>query len=154
MKTMKKHILLLLLAAFGFYAEAQMYSYKKPVTREEQLNEQYCSPLFKTAHGTIFDFTENVAAQSYTNVLYWLQGRVAGLNVYTSRTGVAVPLIRNQLATVYIDEIPVQLSYVNMLTTADIAMIKIIKGPFAGNMMYGNGGAVAIYTLRGEEEED
>lgn len=151
---MKKHILLLFLLALGFLAEAQMYSNKRPVTREEQLNEQYCSPLFKTAHGTIFDFTDNVAAQGYTNVLYWLQGRVAGLSVYTSRTGVAVPVIRNQRATVYIDEMPVQLSYVNMLSTADIAMIKIIKGPFGGNMMYGNGGAVAIYTLRGEEEED
>ena len=151
---MKKHILLLLLLALGFFADAQMYSNKKPITREEQLNEQYCSALFKTAHGTIFDFTDNVTAQGYTNILYWLQGRVAGLDVYTSRTGVAVPVIRNQRATVYIDEMPVQLSYVNMLSTADIAMIKIIKGPFGGNMMYGNGGAVAIYTLRGEEEEE
>ncbi len=149
---MKKLIFLLLLLALGFISEAQMYSYKKPISREEQLNEQYCSPLFKTAHGTIFDFTDNLAAQGYTNVLYWLQGRVAGLNVYTSRTGVAVPVIRNQHATVYIDEMPVQLSYVSMLSVADIAMIKIIKGPFGGNMMYGNGGAVAIYTLRGEED--
>ena len=151
---MKKQILLLLLLLFGSLAQAQMYNGKKQITKEEQLNEQYCSSLFKSAHGTIFDFTDNVTAQGYTNVLYWLQGRVAGLDVYTSRTGVAVPVIRNQRATVYIDEMPVQLSYVNMLSTADIAMIKIIKGPFGGNMMYGNGGAVAIYTLRGEEEEE
>ena len=151
---MKKHILLLLLVALGLIVEAQMYSNKRLVSREEQLNEEYCSPMFKTAHGTIFDFTDDVTAQGFTNILYWLQGRVAGLNVYTSRSGIAVPVIRNQYATVFLDEMPVQLSTVNMLSAADIAMIKIIKGPFGGNMMYGSGGAVAIYTLRGEEEEE
>ena len=151
---MKKHILLLLLITLGFIAEAQMYGNKRPVSREEQLNEEYCSPMFKTAHGTIFDFTDDIAAQGFTNILYWLQGRVAGLNIYTSRSGVAVPVIRNQYATVFLDEMPVQPSTVNMLSTADIAMIKIIKGPFGGNMMYGSGGAVAIYTFRGEEDED
>ncbi len=149
-----KNILLLLFVLFGSLAQAQIYSIKKQITREEQLNEQYCTGLFKTAHGTVFDFTDNINGQGYTNVLYWLQGRVAGLTIYTSRTGVAVPVIRNQRATVYLDEMPVQLSTVDMLSVADIAMIKIIKGPFGGNMMYGSGGAVAIYTLRGEEEED
>lgn len=151
---MKKHILLLLFVALCCIAEAQMYSGKKIITREEQLNEEYCSPLFKSAHGTIFDFTDNIAAQGFNNILYWLQGRVAGLDINTSRNGVAVPVIRNQRATVYLDEMPVQFSTVNMLSVADIAMIKIIKGPFAGNMMYGSGGAIAIYTLRGEDDEE
>lgn len=150
---MKKHLLLLLLLTTGYLAHAQMFSYKKTISREEQLNDEYCSPLFKTAHGSIFDFTDDVTAQGYSNILYWLQGRVAGLNIYTSRTGVAVPVIRNQRATVYLDEMPVQLSTVDMLSVADIAMIKIIKSPFGGNMMYGSGGAVAIYTFRGEEED-
>jgi hypothetical protein len=151
---MKKHILLLLLLTTGYLAHAQMFSNKKAISREEQLNEEYCSPLFKSAHGTIFDFTDDITAQGFTNILYWLQGRVAGLNIYTSRSGAAVPVIRNQRATVYLDEMPVQLSTVDMLSVADIAMIKIIKSPFGGNMMYGSGGAVAIYTFRGEEEEE
>jgi hypothetical protein len=151
---MKKQLLLLLLLALGYISQAQRFSNNRPVTKEEQLNNEYCTGMFKTAHGTVFDFTDNINAQGFTNILYWLQGRVAGLNIYTSRTGVAVPVIRNQRATVYLDEMPVQLSTVDMLSVADIAMIKIIKGPFGGNMMYGSGGAVAIYTLRGEEEEE
>ena len=151
MKT--KTLLLLLLIAAGF-AQAQRYNGQLQISREEQLNEQYCTGMFKSAHGTIFDFEDEVTVNGFTNVLYWLQGRVAGLTIYTSRSGTAVPVIRNQRATVLLDEMPVQLSTVNMLSVADIAMIKIIKGPFGGNLLYGSGGAIAIYTLRGEEEEE
>lgn len=150
---MKTKMILFVLLICGAFAHAQRYNGARTITREEQLNEQYCTGLFKTAHGTVFDFTDEVTAQGFINILYWLQGRVAGLTIYTSRAGTAVPVIRNQPATVYLDEMPVQLSTVNMLSVADIAMIKIIKQPFGGNLMYGNGGAVAIYTFRGEEEE-
>lgn len=151
---MKTKMILLLLLFCGAFVQAQRYNGQQQITREEQLNEQYCTGLFKTAHGTVFDFTDDVTARGFTNILYWLQGRVAGLDVYTSRAGNAVPVIRNQRATVFLDEMPVQLSTVNMLSVADIAMIKIIKGPFGANMIYGSGGAVAIYTYRGEEEEE
>lgn len=150
---MKKQILLLLLLCSVIFTQAQVNSSKQLPTREEQLNEQYCNSLFKTAHGTILDLTDETAAQGYTNILLWLQGRVAGLSIYTSRTGIAVPYIRNQLATVFIDEMPVQYSWAGMLNPSDVAMIKIIKEPFAANTLYGSGGAVAIYTFRGDEEE-
>ena len=151
---MKTKMMLLILLLCVAFVQAQRYNGQQTITKEEQLNEQYCTGMFKSAHGTVFDFTDEVTAQGFTNVLYWLQGRVAGLNVYTSGTGMAVPVIRNQRATVFLDEMPVQLSTVNMLSVADIAMIKIIKGPFGGNMIYGSGGAVAIYTFEGEEEEE
>lgn len=151
---MKKQIILLLFVVAASLAKAQ-YSIKKQISKEERLNEAYCSSLFKTAHGTIFDLTDNInTVQGYNNILYWLQGRIAGLDVYTSATGVAIPFIRNQRATVYFDEIPVQFSFLNMINPADIALIKIIKGPFGGNLMYGNGGAIAIYSFKGEEEQD
>jgi hypothetical protein len=151
---MKTKMILLLLLVCGSFVQAQRYNGQQTITRDEQLNAQYCTGMFKTAHGTIFDFTDDVTGQGFTNILYWLQGRVAGLDIYTSRAGTAVPVIRNQRATVFLDEMPVQFSTVNMLSVADIAMIKIIKGPFGGNLLYGSGGAVAIYTLRGEEEEE
>ena len=154
MGVMKTKTLLLLFLMAASFVQAQRYNGERPVTREEQLNEQYCTGMFKSAYGTVFDFEDNITAQGFTNVLYWLQGRVAGLNIYTSRAGTAVPFIRSQRATVFLDEMPVQLSTVNMISVADIAMIKIIKGPFGGNLLYGSGGAIAIYTLRGEEEEE
>jgi len=53
---------------------------------------------------------------------------------------------------VYVDEMSVPLDYLNSLNTADIAIIKVIKTPFFGGFNGGNG-AIAIYTLGGEEED-
>ena len=125
-------------------------------TREELLNEEYCSGLFKTQHGDYFDFLDdrvNISALSYLNVLDWLQGRVAGLKIYTTKNNLRIPFIRNQRATVYVDEFRVDYGYLDMLPITDIAMIKIIKGPFVGGWD-GSGGAVAIYTIREEGNVD
>ncbi|MES2850050.1 MAG: hypothetical protein V4685_13405 [Bacteroidota bacterium] len=150
---MKKQVLLLLSLFLSCFVLAQRYSGPKPITRQEYLNEEYCSALFKTSDGTILDLENDPAARAYGNILYWLQGRVAGLNIYTSSTGTAIPYIRNQRATVYLDEIPVSSSFINTIPSVDIAMIKVIKAPFAGTMPYGSGGVIAVYTVRGEEED-
>jgi hypothetical protein len=123
-------------------------------TKEEILNETYCTGLFSTQHADYFDFTdESVSntAVSYFNVLDWLQGRVAGVQIYTTRNGLRIPVIRNQRAGVFVNEMRVDYDYLNLLPVTDIAMIKIIKGPSAVSPLGGPGGAIAIYTLRGDE---
>ena len=128
---------------------------KQPLTREEYLNETYCSGLFKTTEGTYFDFENDdntTSAVSYLNVLDWLQGRVAGLQIY-NYYNLRIPVIRNRIATVFVDEMRVDLDYLNSLPIADIAMIKIIKTPFLGNWGAA-GGAIAVYTKDGEETEE
>lgn len=122
-------------------------------SRADYLNDEYTSGLFKTAHGTIFDI-ENENVQAYFNILDWLEGRVAGLQVFVSRSGIRVPVIRGSLATIYIDEMRMDASFLNSLSVNDIAMIKVIKGPFAGGVGNGGGGTIAIYTFKGEDEEE
>ncbi|MFT3678819.1 MAG: Plug domain-containing protein [Ferruginibacter sp.] len=151
---MKKYILIFLLLPVCLFSEAQVQRSKITMSKEQQLNEEYCSGLFKTTDGNILNIADDPTTQGYLNILYWLQGRIAGLSVYNSHTGVAVPYIRNQRATVYLDEIPVLFSLLNTIPTADIAMVKVIKGPFAGNMIYGVGGAIAVYTMKGGDEEN
>ena len=119
---------------------------------EEILNDRYTSALFKNAEGTIFDI-ENENVQSYINILDWLQGRVAGLQVYTSWSGIRVPVIRGSVATIYVDEMRMDASFLNSLSVNDIGMIKVIKGPFVGAIGNGGGGTIAIYTIRADEEE-
>jgi hypothetical protein len=85
------------------------------------------------------------------NVLDWLQGRVAGLHIYNAKYNTRIPYIRNQRAGVFVDEIRVDYDFLSMLPVTDIAMIKVIKGPF-GNTSGGPGGTIAIYTIRGDEE--
>ena len=81
-----------------------------------------------------------------------MQGRVAGLQIYTSGNGNSYPIIRGNVLGIFVDEMPVQLNFLNFLNMNDIAIFKIIKTPFYGGFNSG-GGAIAIYTLGGEEEE-
>jgi len=148
---MKKLFLIFAVIAFSIpvFSQKRIAQVK---TRQELLNEEYCSGLFNTQNADYFDFSDdrvNTSAMGYLNVMDWLQGRVAGLQVYTTRSNLRIPFIRNQRAGVYVNEIRVDYDYLNMLPVTDIAMIKIIKGPFIGGWG-GSGGAIAIYTIRGE----
>ena len=151
---MKKILLIAFTLVLVLSVSAQ--SYKGSVRNksiEEKLNQEYCTGLFKSTDGTIFDMTVTNNTSGYLNILDWLQGRVAGLQIYQSRNGISIPVIRGTVAGVYVDEMPVSLSYLNAISNADIAMIKIIKSPFMGGFN-GAGGAIAIYTLNVEEVEE
>lgn len=151
---MKKLILLVMILSFSFNA----FSQKRLAvirTKEDVLNETYCSGLFSTLHADYFDLLDDrttASSSAYLNVLDWFQGRVAGLQVYTTRNNIRIPFIRNQRAGVFVDEMWVSYDYLNMLPVTDIAMIKIIKGPFLGGRGSA-GGAIAIYTIGGEDDE-
>jgi hypothetical protein len=125
---------------------------EKSQTPEERLNDQYCTGLFKSAKGTILDLQNEPGASAYFNILTWLEGRVAGLRVYT-KNGTKVPYIRGQETNIYVDEIQVNASYLNAFPTSDIAMIKVIKSPFFGGFNAG-GGAIAIYTIGAEVNDE
>ncbi len=115
--------------------------------------EPYCSGLFASVEGTYLDLEAepNVnTVPGYLNILDWLQGRVAGLQVYSTRVG-RIPVIRNQLATIYLDEMRVDPSVLDAIPVMDIAAIKIIRQPY---VLGGPGGIIAVYTKRGEEEEE
>ncbi|HEX7844540.1 MAG TPA: TonB-dependent receptor plug domain-containing protein [Chitinophagaceae bacterium] len=151
---MKKILTTIVASLFILAVSAQSYKGSKVrISHEEKLNEMYCSGLFKSTDGTILDVANNVSSRGYINILDWLQGRVAGLQIYTSYSGTTYPVIRGTVAGIYIDEMPVSANMLNLLNINDIAMVKIIKTPFYGGFN-GGGGAVAIYTLGGEDEEE
>jgi hypothetical protein len=149
-KIMKKIFFAIILLAGTLVVTAQAYKGRDYRSDTDKLNDMYCTGLFKTAEGTILDMA-NENAQGYFNILDWLDGRVAGLQVWVSRTGIRIPVIRGSQARIFIDEIPTDAGFLNMLPVSDIAMIKVIKTPFAGSI--GGNSAVVIYRLRGEEDE-
>jgi len=152
---MKKIALLISASVLSLVLFAQRYPGNTYISPKEKLNDEYCSGVFKTYDGTIIDLVnENETAKSYLNILEWLQGRVAGLQIYYTRYGLPVPFIRNTRASIFVDEMPVDAGYLTNLPTTDIAMIKIIKQPFVGAVGNGGGGVIAIYTLKGDGEED
>lgn len=152
---MKKLFLisLFILPSLFTFSQVRIKQAKSP---EQILNEKYCSGLFSTSSATYFDMLDNInnaSAMSYVNVLDWLQGRVAGLQVFTKGMFVRIPYIRNQQAAIYINEIPVNAEVMSMLPVADIAMIKIIRNGFISGWR-GAGGVIAIYTIQGDDEEE
>ena len=150
---MKKSIFTALILILSIAVFAQ--SGRPSLSREEELNKQYCTGLFSTPDGTYFDLENDdnaIGANSYLNILDWLQGRVAGLQVYNYRS-VRIPYLRNQSAAIFIDEMRVDAGMLNMIPVNDIAMIKVIKTPFMG-LWGAPGGAIAIYTKDGEGEEE
>jgi len=150
-----KKILLIITTLFtiGISAFTQVNLSKTPNSRKEILNEQYASGLFKNAEGTIID-VENENVQGYLNILDWLNGRVAGLQIFVTRSGIRVPVIRGSAATIFVDEMRMDPSYLNFISVNDIGMIKVIKGPFAGAIGNGGGGTIAIYTIKADDEEE
>ena len=150
---MKKILLITTLFIIGFSTVAQINLSRSSKSSKEILNEQYASGLFKNAEGTIMD-VEKEHVQGYLNILDWLNGRVAGLQIYITRSGIRVPVIRGSAASIFVDEIRMDPSYLNMLSVNDIAMIIVIKGPFAGAIGNGGGGTIAIYTIKTNDEEE
>jgi hypothetical protein len=149
---MKKIIQTSLAVLISFALTAQSYRHPLPISHTEELNEQYCTGLFKTTDGTILDVMNEPFVNGYSNILSWLQGRVAGLQIYTTRNGELIPYIRASRARIFIDEMPVEANFLNAIPVSDIAMIKVIKTPFVGS--FGAGSAIAIYTIRAEEDEE
>jgi len=150
---MKKILLITTLFTIGISAFAQVNLSKSPNSRKEILNEQYANGLFKNAEGTIID-VENENVQGYLNILDWLNGRVAGLQIFVTRSEIRVPVIRGSAATIFVDEMRMDPSYLNFISVNDIGMIKVIKGPFAGAIGNGGGGTIAIYTIKADDEEE
>jgi len=152
---MKKIFLLASTLIFTTILFAQTYVGKTYQSPTDKLNDKYCSSLFKTYDGTIFDLAnDNTSAMGYLNILDWLQGRVAGLQIYHRKDGTPIAFIRNSQASIFIDEIPIDPASLNMVSVADIAMIKVIKGPFVGASGNGPGGAIAIYTMKGDDRDE
>ncbi|MFZ4928929.1 hypothetical protein [Chryseobacterium sp. Mn2064] len=116
-------------------------------SKTKKLNSELSSALFKSAREDVFDFVNDPSAIISTNILQWLQGRVAGLRIET-QGGTSTPYLQGQKTEVYLDEMPVSTSQIANMSTSDIAMVKVIKGFFAGGFGGGNG-AIAIYTRRG-----
>lgn len=151
---MKKTIFIVAICMLSISISAQKYRGNAYViSYEEKLNDLYCTGLFNSTHGTIFDMTTQISANGFLNILDWLPGRMAGLQIFTTTNGIRIPFIRGNAASIYLDEMYVSPGLLNAINFNDIAIIKIIKTPFFGGFNGGNG-AIAIYTKGGEEDKD
>lgn len=153
-ENMKKRIITIAILIFSLAAFAQ--ERRSPVlSREQQMDKERCSGLFCTLEGTYLDLENDpaaIGANSYLNILDWMRGRVAGLQVYNIR-GTLMPFLRNLPAAVFVDEMRMDAGFLNALPVNDISYIKVIRSPYA-TFWGAPGGVIAIYTKRGESDEE
>jgi hypothetical protein len=117
-------------------------------TKTQQMDERYTSGLFSGGDATTFDLTEDVSAMGAMNIFSYLQGRVAGLQVNTGGGGTQLQW-RGATPSLFLNEMPVDVSAIENIPVSDIAYVKAFRPPFFGAVGGGAGGAIAIYTKKG-----
>ena len=119
----------------------------KTKSLKQKLDEQYTSGFFSGGDAQTFTTEDDPFAQSATSVLSYLQSRVAGLQINTNGQGSAT--WRNSPTSFFLNESPVDLTMLQSINMADVALVKVFRPPFFGAAGAGSGGAIAVYTNKG-----
>ena len=130
-------------------SEIKLKSIKK--SNIDKFNDTYSTALFKDPGERVIDCLDNEYILNYPDCLSYLQTQMAGLSINTGHYGDMILKWRgHEVKLFYIDEIQVDMEQLLGVNTADIAMIKVYSPPFFGASGNGDGGAIAVYTRRGE----
>lgn len=119
-------------------------------SKQQIMDEKYTSGLFTGGDATTFDLTEDMAALGSYNIFSYLQGRVAGLQITTGGGGTSLQW-RNATPSLFLNEMPVDVTAIENIPVTDIAYVKAFRPPFFGATGGGAGGAIAIYTKKGAD---
>ena len=105
--------------------------------------------MFSGGDAYTFDLVNDRLTSAAMNIFSYLQGRVAGLQITNQGNNTSLSW-RGGTPQVYIDEIPTDVSMIQNIPVTDIAYVKVFRPPFMGGMG-GAGGAIVIYTRRGDD---
>jgi hypothetical protein len=124
---------------------------KRVKSDKEKLDELYSSGLFSGGNATIFDILDDPTAYGSLDILNYLQGRVAGLQITTGAT----PSLqwRGSTPNLYLNEMPVDVNSIKTISVSDIAMVKVFSPGSAMGMSGGAGGVIAVYTKKGQDKK-
>ena len=140
------------ISASGIYKTMKEVNVKGKIkTKLEKFNEEYSTGLFNDPNERTIDCLEDESILRYGDCITFLQTRVPGLFVSRGLNATVQLQWRGvEVKAFYIDEMQVDIEQLMTLSTSDIAMIKTYSPPFWGSPTNGDGGAIAVYTRRGE----
>ena len=118
---------------------------------KDLMDEKYARGLFAGGDAVSFDMVNDPFAQSAQNIFQFLQGRVAGLQVNMSGPNGPTLTWRQSNTSLFLDEMPVDANMIQNIPVSDIAYVKAFRPPFFGASGGGAGGAIAIYTRKGND---
>ncbi len=113
------------------------------------IDERYASGIFSGGDGYSFDLTDDKMIGAL-DIFTYLQGKVPGLQI---SNGGGQPTLSWRGATpdLFLNEMRTDVSMIQSMNVFDVAYIKVFRPPFFGAMGGGAGGAVAIYTKKGND---
>lgn len=118
-------------------------------SKQQELDDKYASGLFKGGDAYSFDLTTEPVSGSY-DIFSYLQGKVAGLQITGTGPNATVSW-RGSSTTLYLNEVQGDPSMLSSININDIAYIKVLRPPFMGSFGGGAGGAIAVYTKKGND---
>lgn len=118
-------------------------------SRAQQYDDEYVSGLFKGGNERVLNIMDDPAASGNTNILNYLQGRVAGLQIMQAGFDGGGASWRGGPVAFFLDEMRVSAQLLSVIPITDIAIVKAFPPPFLGS--FGGAGAIAVYTRRGGE---
>jgi hypothetical protein len=136
-------------------------------TIQEKMNDEYTSGFFSGGDDISFINQDNEFAKSAPDVLTYLQGKVAGLQVYLIDPGSIS--WRGSTTSLYLNQMAADINELKSISMNDVAMIKVFRPPFLGDFgapsvgssnsgagtisssSGGAGGAIAVYTKNGND---
>ena len=125
----------------------------KTKTPLQVLDEKYASGLFSGGDGYQFDLVNDKLSFGSPNIFSYLQGKVAGLNINTTGNPPSLEW-RGGSPSLFLDESLADVSLLSSISVSDVAYIKVFRPPFFGPAGGGSGGAIAIYTRRGNDAQN
>lgn len=118
---------------------------------EQKMDEEYASGFFSGGDGYTFITADDPLAKSSLSVLDYLRGKVPGLQISTTGPDGGSLSWRGSATSLFLNEMNTDVSMIQSTSMNDVAMIKIFRPPFFGAAGGGSGGAVAVYTKKGEQ---
>jgi hypothetical protein len=121
---------------------------------KRSLDEQYTTGLFKGNMNSYMLVPPDDALSPVSfSIFQYLQGRIPGLIIYNNWPYTPSARWRNGTPAYFLNEIRVDAQTLAMVGMQDIGLVKVFRPPFMGAAGGGGSGAIAVYTLRGDEEE-
>ena len=139
--------------------DVTVISRMKPKTKLDIADEKYTSGAFSFESRYRADIVNDPTAYTYIDIFSYLRGRVPGLEITMNDQGVASSgmynvLLRGESPFIYLNEMTVDLEAISHIPMSDIAYVKIFNTPFIAASGGGFGGAIAVYTKKGDEKKE
>jgi hypothetical protein len=145
--------------------EVSVFSKFTPKTRLDTLNEKYTSGAFMGEAKYSADILSDPSSFRYPNLFAYLQTYVTGLTITNLRSTPPLSpdvslkpqsafyevLWRGETPYMYLNESLSEIDVLAGIPMSDIAYIKVFSSPFFGAWANGLGGAISVYTRRGNE---